>query len=90
MAGTSGWVTVSDNHVKRDARSRLSQHAGFGLNSTAKFKVLAEYRQYCPRLFISTDRMVTMLHDLFIAGVVGLFILLMVTSVFFLLMSLGE
>ncbi|AHE72513.1 hypothetical protein M942_04275 [Enterobacter ludwigii] len=28
-----------------------------------------------------------MLHDLFIAGVVGLFILLMVISVFFLLMS---
>ncbi len=31
-----------------------------------------------------------MLHDLFIAGVVGLFILVMVISVFFLLMSLGE
>jgi hypothetical protein len=36
------------------------------------------------------DRIATMLHDLFIAGVVGLFILLMVISVFFLLMSLGE
>lgn len=31
-----------------------------------------------------------MLYDLFIAGVVGLFILLMVIFVFFLLMSLGE
>ncbi|KFD24807.1 hypothetical protein GYRE_00776 [Yokenella regensburgei ATCC 49455] len=36
------------------------------------------------------DRIVAMLHDLFITGVVGLFILLMVISVFFLLMSLGE
>ncbi|VAL43333.1 Uncharacterised protein [Enterobacter kobei] len=31
-----------------------------------------------------------MLHDLFIAGVIGLFILLMVVFVFFLLMSLGK
>lgn len=31
-----------------------------------------------------------MLHDFFIAGVVGIFIFLMVISVFFLLMSLGE
>lgn len=31
-----------------------------------------------------------MLHDLFIAGIVGIFILLMVVSVFWLLMTLGE
>jgi hypothetical protein len=34
--------------------------------------------------------MAAMLHDFFIAGVVGLFILLMVITVFFLLISLGE
>lgn len=31
-----------------------------------------------------------MIHDLFIAGVVGIFILLIVISVFWLLMTLGE
>lgn len=31
-----------------------------------------------------------MVHDLFIAGIVGVFILLMVVSVFWLLMTLGE
>ncbi len=31
-----------------------------------------------------------MIHDLFIAGVVGIFILLIVVSVFWLLMTLGE
>lgn len=31
-----------------------------------------------------------MVHDLFIAGIVGIFILLMVVSVFWLLMTLGE
>lgn len=29
-------------------------------------------------------------HDFFVAGIVGLFVFLMVISVFFLLMSLGE